>query len=68
MTHDPKTVQTIRDSIPACRHQVVQAQTGVGQTIVDMVFRGVDVPMGGVWVIGLRLPRRMFKSIWGDML
>lgn len=48
MTHDPQTVQTIRDTIPACNHQVVQAQTGDGQTIVDMVFRGADVPKEGV--------------------
>lgn len=48
MTHDPQTVQTIRDTIPACHHQVVQAQTGDGQTIIDMRLQGADIPVEGV--------------------
>lgn len=48
MTQDPQTVQTIRDSIPACHHQVVQAQTGDGQTIIDMRLQGADMPVEGV--------------------
>lgn len=48
MTYDPQTVQTIRDTIPACHHQVVQAQTGDGQTIIDMRLHGTDMPKEGV--------------------